>query len=117
LECLEAEEKPAILEKKLSAEPKERELEEFSRIYRIFDMGKERTTREVYLDKELTGVKGKHQQILGQAKAIFSIAINCLQHLHSLKDVSFSHQSLGQCNSRKLGRINRKLQNPTWKIP
>ena len=49
---------------------------------------------------------------LEQAKAIFTIAINCLQHLHSLKEGSVSPEGLGEAIENykvELGRYHKIL--------
>jgi hypothetical protein len=45
---------------------------------------------------QLQQARVKHQQILQQAKAIFQISVNCLQHLHMLKDGQATPENLGE---------------------
>lgn len=47
-----------------------------------------KSVREGKLEKELKNLNKKHHAVLQSARQIFSIAINCLQQLHNIKDVS-----------------------------
>ena len=71
-------------------------MEEFPRLYRFFDTDSDKTAREKRLDKEMKMLQGKHTSVLNSARQIFSIAINWLQHLHSLKDGNVSQDNLGE---------------------
>jgi hypothetical protein len=53
--------------------------------------------REKRLDADLKGLFGKHTSVLNSARQIFSIAVNCLNHLHSIKDGNATSENLGEC--------------------
>ena len=101
LECLEAEERTKQVTAKsqrasINRVPTEKDMESFPRLYRFFEGDSEKTAREVRLDKDMKGLQQKHSSILQSARQIFSIAVNCLQHLHSLKDGNVSNENLSE---------------------
>jgi len=101
LDCFEAEERTKFVTKKaiqteINRVPVEDQMEDFPRLYRFFDTDSDKTARERRLEKETKLLQSKHQAVLQSARQIFSIAINCLQHLHSLKDGNASQDNLGE---------------------
>lgn len=101
LDCFEAEERTKFVTKKaitteINKVPSESQMEEFPRLYRFFDTDSDKTAREKRLDKEMKLLQSKHSSVLNSARQIFSIAINCLQHLHNLKDGNVSQDNLGE---------------------
>lgn len=51
----------------------------------------EKESREAEKEKDLKELQRQHSSVLQSARQIFSIAINCLQQLHNIKDVSIYH--------------------------
>lgn len=48
----------------------------------------EKESKEAEKEKDLKELQRQHSSVLQSARQIFSIAINCLQQLHNIKDVS-----------------------------
>ena len=101
LDCFEAEERTKFVTKKaiiseINRVPSESQMEDFPRLYRFFDTDVDKTGREKRLEKDIKLLQSKHQSVLASARQIFSIAINWLQHLHSLKDGNASQDNLGE---------------------
>jgi len=66
------------------------------RLYRVFEADKPKAAREKKLEKDHTELGKKHNAILQSARQIFSIAINCLQQLHNIKDGNSMGENLGE---------------------
>ena len=47
-----------------------------------------KSKREINLDNDLKNMTNKYNQILQEARQIFSVSVNCSQLLHTLKEVS-----------------------------
>lgn len=60
---------------------KEEGEEEIPKIYSLFEKTV-RQGRQQRLNRERDSLHKQHQKTLASAKAIFSIALTCLQHLH-----------------------------------
>ncbi len=96
LECLEAEERTKVVTSKnkpINKVPevgahtdvtlqKSVDLDDYPRLYRFFEGDAEKSSREKRIEKSLNILKAKHNSTLQSARQIFSIAVNCLQHLH-----------------------------------
>jgi hypothetical protein len=68
--------------------------------------------REKRLERDLKILLNKHSGILQSARQIFSIAVNCLQHLHSLKDGNATTENLGEAIENykiQLGKYHKIL--------
>lgn len=68
--------------------------------------------REKRLEKDLKVLQNKHSGILQSARQIFAIAVNCLQHLHSLKDGQQTSENLGEAIENykiQLGKYHKIL--------
>lgn len=111
LECLEAEERTKVVTSKnkpinkvpevgalLSFVTVQRsvDMDDFPRLYRFFEGDSEKSSREKRIEKGLQVLKAKHNSTLQSARQIFSIAVNCLQHLHQLKDGQATTENLGE---------------------
>ena len=82
------------------------------RIISFFDQSSVREGRQKRLTREYAQMKQVHSATLEQAKAIFTIAINCLQHLHNLKEGSVSAEGLAESIENykvDLGRYHKIL--------
>ena len=82
------------------------------KIISFFDQSSVREGRQKRLNREYSQLKQVQSATLEQAKAIFTIAINCLQHLHSLKEGSVSPEGLGEAIENykvELGRYHKIL--------
>jgi len=66
------------------------------RMYRMMEADKPKTAREKKIEKELGELSKKHNAVLQSARQIFSIAINCLQQLHNIKDGNSMGENLGE---------------------
>ncbi len=66
------------------------------RLYKLLEGGKGKGTRDSKGDKELGELGKKHNAVLQSARQIFSIAINCLQQLHNIKDGNSMGENLGE---------------------
>ena len=62
----------------------------------MLETDKPKATREKKLEKDLGEVNKKHNATLQSARQIFSIAINCLQQLHNIKDGNSMGENLGE---------------------
>lgn len=58
-------------------------------LYTLWNEEKKKEEQESEKDKGLKELQRQHSSVLQSARQIFSIAINCLQQLHNIKDVSF----------------------------
>ena len=59
------------------------------RLYSFLKSDGSKTKREINLEKEFKAFNKKYQQILQAGRQIFSVSINLLQMLHSMKEVLF----------------------------
>ena len=66
------------------------------RLYKLFEADKPKATREKKLEKDIAELGKKHNAVLQSARQIFSIAINCLQQLHNIKDGNSMGENLGE---------------------
>lgn len=55
---------------------------------RIWNTENKKESKESEMEKEQKELQRQHSSVLQSARQIFSIAINCLQQLHNIKDVS-----------------------------
>ena len=111
LQCLEAEEKtkvfhyqqqmskvtniPHVIKPLQITNPKQQQLQ--PRLLKYFESdGSLLKITQKPPQMTVKGAQQKHQMILYQARQIFQIAVNCLQHLHSLKDGYASPDNLGE---------------------
>ena len=81
--------------KKLDSERKKRagtyenpEPEEGPMINAIWEQENHKEIKEGEKERGLKELQRQHSSVLQSARQIFSIAINCLQQLHNIKDVS-----------------------------
>jgi hypothetical protein len=65
-------------------------------LYKLFEADKPKATREKKLEKDIAELGKKHNAVLQSARQIFSIAINCLQQLHNIKDGNSMGENLGE---------------------
>lgn len=65
-------------------------------LYRAFIEDKIAESSESKTEDELKQLQRQHSSVLQSARQIFSIAINCLQQLHNIKDVNAAFHRLGQ---------------------
>jgi hypothetical protein len=54
-------------------------------MYRLFEGEGQINQREMRYENDLRKLQNKHTAVLQSARQIFSIAVNCLQHLDALK--------------------------------
>lgn len=89
LECLEAEIKTKQVSNKVVNKKQNifNKKEEMPRIYSLFKTDGNKTKREINMEKEMKNFNKKYQQILQAGRQIFSVSINLLQMLHSMKEV------------------------------
>ena len=59
---------------------------EIPKVYSFYDSESVEEGRRNRLKREFALLKMKHESQLLSARAIFTISVNCLQHLHSLKE-------------------------------
>jgi len=62
----------------------------------MVEADKPKGPREKKLEKEVSELGNKHNAVLQSARQIFSIAINCLQQLHNIKDGNSMGENLGE---------------------
>lgn len=70
--------------------------EKVPRLYKLFDNSNNKNLKPTKNDKEFKELNKKHQAVLQSARQIFSIAINCLQQLHNIKDGNSVGENLGE---------------------
>jgi len=89
LECFEAEIKSKEVTNKMKDKqvPKSTKKEDLPRIYNFFLADGSKSKRELNLEKDIKTLNKKYQQILQAGRQIFSVAMNLLQLLHSMKEV------------------------------
>lgn len=89
LECFEAENKTKLVSSKVTNKKQNIlvKKEELPRIYTLFKAEGNKTKREINMEKEMKTFNKKYQQILQAGRQIFSVSINLLQMLHSMKEV------------------------------
>ena len=66
------------------------------RLYKLLDGDKSKGGASKKADKELSELSKKNNAVLQSARQIFSIAINCLQQLHNIKDGNSMGENLGE---------------------
>lgn len=89
LECFEAEIKTKQVSSKVinkQTNPLMKK-EDQPRLYSLLKSDGAKTKREINLEKEFKTFNKKYQQILQAGRQIFSVSINLLQMLHSMKEV------------------------------
>lgn len=62
----------------------------------MMEADKPKASREKKLEKDMNELGKKHNAVLQSARQIFSIAINCLQQLHNIKDGNSMGENLGE---------------------
>lgn len=89
LECFEAENKTKQVSNKVTNKQPNLLLkkEDQPRLYSLLKSDGAKTKREINLEKEFKTFNKKYQQILQAGRQIFSVSINLLQMLHSMKEV------------------------------
>ena len=88
VECLEAEIKTKQFSGKLSTKqnaPSRKE--DLPRIYSLMKDDGNKSKRELNMEKDMKNFNKKYKQILQAGRQIFSVSIQLLQLLHSLKEV------------------------------
>lgn len=89
LECLEAEERMFKVTSKTKSAikiPDKSGTEEIPKMYQVFDGEAGSSQREKSHQTDVRSLQNKLSGILQSARQIFSITINCIQHLDQLKD-------------------------------
>ena len=91
LECFDAEIKTKQVSNKVTNKQPNLLLkkEDQPRLYSLLKSEGSKTKREINLEKEFKAFNKKYQQILQAGRQIFSVSINLLQMLHSMKEVYF----------------------------
>lgn len=100
LEVFDAEIKTKAVSSKVAAKPKEiHKPEDQPRIFAFFKPDQNKTRRELNLEKDFKEFQKKYNMILQAARQIFSVSVNCLQLLHSMKEVTLlpSHIAFSLC--------------------
>ena len=89
LECFEAEFKTKQVSSKVTNRQPSllMKKEDQPRLYSLLKSDGAKTKREINLEKEFKAFNKKYQQILQAGRQIFSVSINLLQMLHSMKEV------------------------------
>lgn len=89
LECFEAEFKTKQVSSKVTNRQPNllMKKEDQPRLYSLLKSDGAKTKREINLEKEFKAFNKKYQQILQAGRQIFSVSINLLQMLHSMKEV------------------------------
>ena len=126
-EAMEAEERARLAKKAtrrvLNHVPKDKAaMEKFPRLYRFYEKDFVKTAKEERLEAELKELTKKQSTAMQSGRQIFSIAINCLQQLHNIKDIVAERGQSGAGNSMtdnlgetienykiQLGRYNKFL--------
>ena len=91
-ECLEAEIRTKQVSNKLSTKQGSNQhtinkLDDQPRLYQLIKGVDLKSKRETNLEKDLKNMNKKYNQVLQAARPIFSVSVNCLQLLHTLKEV------------------------------
>ena len=86
------------IDKLLSEQPvaPQKRAEPLPKIYSFFDGNSLKQGRAKRIERELQNLKAQSSKTLEQARAIFTIAVSCLQHLHNLKEGSVQTDGLGE---------------------
>ena len=88
IECLEHEMQTKNVKQRIkNTQHPQQKSQSKPKLYGILKGEKVSSKKEAYMDKDLKEQKKKYNMILQAARQIFSVAINCLQLLHSMKDV------------------------------
>lgn len=87
IECFEAELRTKQVSK-MNSKASTQKLEDQPRICQLLKGDSSKLKLNINADKELKQLNKKYSQVLQAARQIFSVAVNCLQLLHNLKDVS-----------------------------
>jgi hypothetical protein len=74
--------------RKKSKPAEDPDLEDSPTLNKIWSPETEKEEKESKKEKDLKELQRQHSSVLQSARQIFSIAINCLQQLHNIKDVS-----------------------------
>jgi hypothetical protein len=88
LEIFDSEIKTKAVSSKLARANAAQRNEEEPRIYSFFKPDQTKTRRELNLEKDHKDFQKKYNMILQAARQIFSVSVNCLQLLHSMKEVN-----------------------------
>jgi len=88
IECFEAEIRTKQVSTKMNQKLSSQKLEDQPRICQLLKGDSSKLKLNINADKELKQLNKKYGQVLQAARQIFSVAVNCLQLLHSLKDSS-----------------------------
>lgn len=87
VESFEAELRSKHVSSKMSSKSNAQKLEDQPRLCQLLKSDNSKLKRDLNADKELKQLNKKYGQVLQAARQIFSVAVNCLQLLHNLKDV------------------------------
>lgn len=87
--------------------------QEHPRIYGFFQGDNSKSRREINMEKEMKQFQKKYQQILQAGRQIFSVSINLLQILHSMKEVSKNENISESIENYKiqLGKYHKVIIN------
>lgn len=88
IECFEAELRTKQVSGKTTSKLPSQKLEDQPRICQLLKGDTSKLKVNLNAEKELKQLNKKYTQVLQAARQIFSVAVNCLQLLHSLKDVN-----------------------------
>ena len=98
LQAFENEEKSRLAltkhKKPLNIIPKDINDKSIPTLYKLFES--EKSKKENKSEKDLKELQKKHNAVLQSARQIFSIAINCLQQLHNIKDGNSIGENLAE---------------------
>lgn len=84
------------------------------KLYKLFESDKPKAEREKRMEKAQMEFLKKHNALLQSARQIFSIAINCLQQLQSLKEGKIMAETIGETIETykvQLGKYHKILLN------
>ncbi|CAD8172837.1 unnamed protein product [Paramecium pentaurelia] len=115
LECFEAEIKSKQVSSKMSNKQQQQKQlnDDIPRIFQLLKTDNIKTKREINLEKEQKLFNKKYQQILQAGRQIFSVSINLLQLLHSLKETAKNENLSESLENYKiqLGKYHKVIIN------
>lgn len=89
-------------------------MSKFPGLYRSYTEDRVAMTRELNIEEEMKQLQKQQGSVLQSARQIFSIAINCLQQLHNIKDGNSMTENLGETIDNykiQLGKYNQILSS------
>ncbi|EGR27657.1 hypothetical protein IMG5_191980 [Ichthyophthirius multifiliis] len=115
LDCFEAELKSKQVINKVVKQQQQQSSrpEDLPRLYQLLKGDNKQSKRELNLEKDMKAQNKKYQQILQAGRQIFSVSINLLQILHSLKE-SAQNENLSETLENykiQLGKYHKVIIN------